>query len=236
MTPNPTGPSASGVGFAVAEAAADENASVVVASRRRDGVGRAVAALPAGAEGRTVDVTDENGVRALFDELGAFDHLVYTAAEPLLSSALADTEIDVVRRFFELRHFGALTAVKYGAPHIRPGGSVGLVGGTAAGRPEPGTTAVSSVLAAMEGPARALAVELSPLRVNVVVPGILRSQMWSGLPQAAREAMYQALEDTLLVGPRVGEPTDVADAFVFLMRNRHMTGSTLTIDGGQTLT
>src|SRR4051812_36619162 len=89
----------SGLGFATAQAVAAEGASVVVASRSRDGVDRAVSALPAGTEGHVVDVTDEADVRALFDRLGAFDHLVYTAADPLMSSTLIGTDIEAVRRF-----------------------------------------------------------------------------------------------------------------------------------------
>jgi NAD(P)-dependent dehydrogenase (short-subunit alcohol dehydrogenase family) len=224
----------SGLGFAAARAAAAAGASVVVASRSQDGVHRAVSALPRGTEGHTVDVTDEAEVRDLFDRLGDFDHLVYTAGEPLMSSALADTDIEAVRKFFEIRYFGALTAVKYGAPHIRTGGSVVLTGGTASTRPQPGTTAVSSVLAAIEGLTRALAVELAPIRVNAVVPTIVRSEMWDGLPADVREGMYDAVGKSLLVG-RIGDAADVADAYLYLMRSRHSTGATVTIDGGAVL-
>jgi NAD(P)-dependent dehydrogenase (short-subunit alcohol dehydrogenase family) len=224
----------SGLGFATAQAVAAEGASVVVASRSPDGVDRAVSALPAGTEGHVVDVTDEADVRALFDRLGAFDHLVYTAADPLMNSTLVGTDIEAVRRFFGIRYFGALAAAKYAAPHIRPGGSIVLTSGTASTRPVIGTTAVSSVLAAVEGLTRALALELAPIRVNAVVPGIVRTELWSGLPEADREALYQGLADTLPIG-RVGEPGDVAQTFVYLMRSRHSTGSTVTIDGGAVL-
>ncbi|AWS47961.1 SDR family oxidoreductase [Streptosporangium sp. 'caverna'] len=225
----------SGLGFATAKAVAAEGASVVVASRSRGGVDRAVSTLPAGTEGHVVDITDGDGVRSFFDRLGAFDHLVYTAGEPLMNGTLAETDIEDVRRFFDIRYFGALTAVKYGAPHIRLGGSVVLTSGTASTRPLRGTTAVSSVLSAIEGLTRALSVELAPIRVNAVVPGIIRTEMWGGLPETDREAMYGALADTLLVGRRVGEPGDVAETYVYLMRNRHSTGSTITVDGGAVL-
>lgn len=224
----------SGLGFAAAYAAGSQGASLVVASRRRTSLDRAVAALPEGTEGHPVDVTYEADVRGLFDRIGAFDHLIYTAGEPLMSSALADTAIDDVRRFFETRYFGALTAVKYGAPLIRPGGSVVLTGGTASTRPQHGTTAVSSVLAALEGLTRALAVEYAPLRVNAVVPTAVRSEMWDGLPEASREAMYSHLANTLLVG-RLGEASDVAQSFLYLMQSDFSTGSILTIDGGAVL-
>jgi NAD(P)-dependent dehydrogenase (short-subunit alcohol dehydrogenase family) len=224
----------SGLGFAAAKAVAAEGASVVVASRSRGGVDRAVSALPAGTEGHVVDVTGEGEVRAFFERLGAFDHLIYTAGDPLMRGSLAETDIEDVRRFFGVRYFGALTAVKYGAPHIRRGGSIVLTSGIASTRPVPGTTAVSSVLSAIEGLTRALSMELAPIRVNAVVPGIIPTELWDGLPEADREGMYNALERSLLVG-RLGEPGDVAEAYVYLMRNRHSTGSTITIDGGGVL-
>lgn len=219
----------------MAKAAAAAGASVVVASRSRAGVDKAVGELPPGAEGHTVDATDENAVRDFFEQIGPFDHLAYTAGEPLMSSALVDTTLEAARRFFRTRYFGALTAVKYAVPHIRPGGSVVLTSGTASTRPVRGTTVVSSVLAAIEGLTRALAVELAPLRVNAVVPGIVRSELWDGLPESERQGMFDALERSLLVGPRVGEPADVVETYLYLMGSRHTTGSTLTVDGGQTL-
>jgi NAD(P)-dependent dehydrogenase (short-subunit alcohol dehydrogenase family) len=226
----------SGLGLAAAKAVGAAGGTAVITSRSRGGLERGLSRLSMGADGHVADITNETEVRALFDRVGAFDHLVYTAAEPLLSTTLAETAIDDARRFLETRFFGALTTVKYASPHLRPGGSIVLTGGTASTRPVRGTTVVASVLAAIEGLTRALAVELAPIRVNAVVPGIIRTEMWSGLPEADRLAMYRAVEEKLLVGPRVGEPGDVAETYLYLMRSRHTTGTTITIDGGDTLT
>jgi NAD(P)-dependent dehydrogenase (short-subunit alcohol dehydrogenase family) len=224
----------SGLGFALAELVTSLGAEVLVASRRQPAVDKAVGALGAKASGRTLDVTDEAAVREFFDSAGPLDHLVYSAAEPLMNGPLAALEITAAREFFATRYFGALTAVKYAAPHVRPGGSITLTGGTASTRPIVGTSVTSSVLAAIEGLTRALALELAPVRVNAVVPSIIRTEMWDGLPQHDREDMYALLEATLPLA-RVGDRGDVAEAYVFLMTNKHTTGSLLTVDGGAVL-
>jgi NAD(P)-dependent dehydrogenase (short-subunit alcohol dehydrogenase family) len=220
----------SGLGFATARAASAEGAAVVVASSSQASVDRALKNLPDGTEGGAVDVTDEAAVRDFFDRIGAFDHLVYTAGEPVLNASLADTEIGTARRFFDIRYFGALTAAKYGAPHVRPGGSIVLTSGIASTRPQGGTAVVSSVVAAIEGLTRALALELAPIRVNAVVPSIIRTEMWGEDP----EELYAAVAASLPLR-RVGEPEDVADAYLYLMRNKHTTGTLLTVDGGAIL-
>ena len=224
----------SGLGFAAAELALAQGARVLVASRGQEAVDKALAALGERAEGRTLDVTDEARVRGFFGTIGDFDHLVYTAGEPLMAATLAETDIEVARRFFGIRYFGALTAAKYAAAHILPGGSITLTSGIASTRPQGGTVVVSSVLSAIEGMTRALALELAPVRVNAVVPSIIRTEMWNGLPEDAREELYASVAAALPLG-RVGERHDVAQAYAYLMTNRHTTGTLLTVDGGAVL-
>ncbi|MEU5111849.1 SDR family oxidoreductase [Streptomyces longwoodensis] len=221
----------SGIGLAVAEAAAAEGAEVVVASRRRESVAGALERLPDGARGHVVDATDEESVRAFFAEVGAFDHLVYTAGESLLMESLAEQDLDRARRFLDTRLWGAYSAVRLGAGSIRPGGSVVLTTGTAARRPLPGTTVAASLCGAMESLTRALALELAPLRVNVVSPGVVRTDLWRDLAEADREGLFRSSAGALPVG-RVGEPADVAEAYLYLMRGGYSTGSVVVVDGG----
>jgi NAD(P)-dependent dehydrogenase (short-subunit alcohol dehydrogenase family) len=224
----------SGLGFALAELVTARGAEVVVASRRQPAVDKAVGALGTGASGRTLDGTDEDAVREFFAVVGPFDHLVYSAAEPVMNAYLAHTDIAAAKDFFATRYFGALTAAKYAFPQVKPGGSITLTGGTASTRPVGGTAVVSSVLAAIEGLTRALALELAPIRVNAVVPSIIRTEMWDGMPARARADMYAAVAAAQPLG-RVGDRMDVAEAYAFLMTNRHTTGTLLTIDGGAVL-
>jgi len=224
----------SGIGLAVAEAAARAGAVAVVASSSPANVAAALARLPAGAEGQVLDVLDEASVRAFFERIGAFDHLVYTAGDTLLIGPLADLALDRARHAFEVRYWGALTAAKYGAPSIRPGGSIVFSSGVAGARPRPGWALGASICAAMEGLTRALAVELAPVRVNIVSPGFVRTPLWRNLPEAEREALYAAAGERLLVG-RVGEADELAEAYLFLMRQGFATGQTFVVDGGGVL-
>ena len=84
-------------------------------------------------------------------------------------------------------------AVKYGSAHIRPGGSITLTNGVAGLRPRKGWTLAASICGAMEALTRALAVELAPIRVNAVCPGVVRTELWSEMTESDREAMYRNL-------------------------------------------
>src|SRR5947207_1736917 len=140
----------SGLGFATAEAAARDGATIVVVSSRQQSVDRARAALPTGTEGYACDLSDEAQIRGLFDRIGAFDHLVYTAGENLRLSALRETQLDEARHFFDIRYWGAFAAVKYASPHIRRGGSIVLTSGAAGARPHKGWTVVASICGGMD--------------------------------------------------------------------------------------
>jgi NAD(P)-dependent dehydrogenase (short-subunit alcohol dehydrogenase family) len=224
----------SGIGFAIAESAAAHGATVIVVSSRKANVDRAVEQLPAGADGRVADLTNPGQVRDLFETLGDLDHLVYTAGDPLLLTPVADLDLDAAREFFTVRYFGALSAVKAAVPHLRGDASITLTTGTAGPRPMPGSTLASSICGAMEGLTRALAVELAPIRVNAVMPGVVRSNLWAQLPDDARAQLYR---DTVATAPlhRVGEVDDIATAYLFYMTQRHATGTVLVLDGGAVL-
>ncbi len=224
----------SGIGLATAGAVADEGGAAVVVSSTPARVDAALALLPDNAEGRVADLTDEAAIRALFAELGSFDHLVYTAGEALQLGPLDETSVADAARALEVRVWGAYAAVKYGHGSIRPGGSIVLSSGTAGPRPSAGWTVGAMICSAMEGLTRALAVELAPLRVNAVRPGLVRTTLWDSLDPTVREGMYEASAAALPVG-RIGEATDVAETFTHLMRNGYTTGTVVTIDGGALL-
>ncbi|HEY6995628.1 MAG TPA: SDR family oxidoreductase [Xanthobacteraceae bacterium] len=224
----------SGIGLATAQAAQREGAAVVVASSRRERLDRALASLPSGAEGEVADVADEAQVRALFERLGAFDHLVFTAGETLQLEALDAMPLERARGFLNVRFWGAFMAAKYGSLRIRAGGSITLTNGIAGLRPRKGWTVAASICGAVEALTRALAVELAPIRVNAVCPGTVRTDLWINLPQSARETMYRDVAQRLLVG-RVGEVDDLAQTYIYLMGEGFSTGQVLVVDGGAVL-
>ncbi|MEJ0004203.1 MAG: SDR family oxidoreductase [Pararobbsia sp.] len=224
----------SGIGFAVAEAAARAGAEVIIASSNPARIAAALERLPEGVRGESLDFTDEAQVSAFFARVGAFDHLVYTAGEALLLKPLADIAIEDAQKAFEVRYWGALRAAKYAGPLIRSGGSITLTSGVASSRPIPGWSIASSILGAMESLTRALAVELAPLRVNAVAPGVLRTEMWDMLSDADREGLYASIAEKMPV-KRVGEPTDVAQTYLYLMQQGFCTGQVIVVDGGHVL-
>jgi NAD(P)-dependent dehydrogenase (short-subunit alcohol dehydrogenase family) len=221
----------SGIGLATAKAAAAAAACVVVASRNPSNVKSALAELPTGSEGYTVDASSSEELAAFFEHVGEFDHLAYTAGDNLVPSTLDVYTPEQGRAFLELRVVRALEAIRLAVPHLRAGGSVTLVSGTAAYRGGAGWFLGSAASGAIVSAARSLAVELAPIRVNVVAPGVVRSPLWTGLPEADREAMFESVGAGLPLG-RVAEVEDVAKAFVHLMDNDYLTGTVSVVDGG----
>jgi len=224
----------SGIGWEVAKQAATQGAAVTIASSNAERVRKAVAELGDPAQGQPLDVSNERAIEEFFAKAGAFDHLAFTAGDSLQLNLLATADLQKARGAFELRYWGALAAVKYGSPHIRPGGSIVLTTGIAALRPQKGWAFGASVCGAMEALTRALAVELAPIRVNAVSPGFVRTNLWQNIPEADREAMYRDTAAKLPVG-RIGEAEDIAQAYLFLMQQGYATGQIVVVDGGGVL-
>jgi NAD(P)-dependent dehydrogenase (short-subunit alcohol dehydrogenase family) len=220
-----------GIGLATARAAAEHGAAVIVASSRQSSVDSALAVLPPDADGRLLDLRNEAAITAFFAGIGPFDHLVFTAGESLFVGPLTDTDINAARAFFEIRFWATLTSVKHAALLLRPGGSITLTSGATTVRPTAGWTVPSGVFGAIEALTRALAVELAPIRVNAVRPGLVRTDLWRTIPDADREALFASYATTLPVG-RTGQPDDIARTYVHLMQQEYSTGTIITVDGG----
>ena len=223
----------SGIGLGVASAVAERGATPIVVSRRQSSVDRALAELPEGTRGATVDLTDQSALDRLAADIGDIEHLVFTAGEPLELVGFTDLTADVIGGFFRTRYVGALSAVHAFAPRITAGGSITLTSGTAAERPGLGVLP-ASVCGAMNALTKALAFELAPLRVNAVAPGVVRSPLWDALSEKDRQVMYDQAAQQLPLG-RVGEVGDAARAYVYCMAQEFGTGIVLTVDGGTTL-
>jgi len=189
--------------------------------------------LPEHARGATLDLTDLPALERLAVDIGDIEHLVFTAGESLELAPLAELTPEVITRFFQTRFVGALTAVRVFAPHITAGGSITLTSGTAADQPGFGALPVS-VCGAMNALTKALAVELAPIRVNVVAPGVVRTPLWVAMSDADRQAMYDQAAQQLPLG-RIGEVADIARAYLYCMEQEFGTGIVLTVDGGTVL-
>ena len=223
----------SGIGFAIAQGALADGAEAVVGSSNPQNVAAAVERLGQGASGHAIDVRTEADVAAFFERIGAFDHLAFTAGDWGGRGAreLADTDLAQAANLFGVRFWGALSAVKHGARSIRPGGSITLTNGMIAHRPRKGTPISTAMAGAIEHLTRGLAVDLAPIRVNAVCPGLIRTEVWSSIPEEGREARFADMTRRQPVA-RIGEPAEVAEAYLYLMRGGYTTGQVLHVDGG----
>jgi NAD(P)-dependent dehydrogenase (short-subunit alcohol dehydrogenase family) len=225
----------SGTGLATARAAAATGAAVTIGSSNPEGLKAALARLPGNCAGSVLDARVEDDIAAFLLRIGELDHLVYTAAPPPAQRPLKDLSLDEARQAFDVRFWGVIAAVKHAAPRIRPGGSIVLTSGTIGVRPAPGAALMASAAGAIEALARGLAVELAPVRVNAVRPGAIRTPMYDMIPEPQREAVFAAIAERTLT-KTVGQADQIAATHLYLMQNRYVTGTVLTVDGGSTLT
>ncbi|MCA0233563.1 MAG: SDR family oxidoreductase [Bacteroidetes bacterium] len=224
----------SGLGLATAQAAAAEGAEVVIVSSNQQRIDKALQTLPVNSKGFSVSLDKEENIKTFFEMIGNFDHLVYTAGENISMSMVDDTEIEKGKDFFTIRFWGAFAAIKYGKPHINEGGSINLMSGNFGQRPAAGYSLGATICGAMDAFTRAMAVELAPIRVNNIAAGIIDTNLWNNMNEADREGFFNHLENTLLL-KRVGQSEDIAQAFVYLMKQTYTTGQSLIIDGGAVL-
>src|SRR6266853_4906454 len=220
----------SGIGLATAELAKREGADVIVASRNVDRLDAAADKLNAIAI--PADVTSDESVTDLFRRCGPVDHVVVTAAQ-LRSGPFKTVSMDDVRATMESKFWGAWRVAR--AAEFRPGGSLTLVSGYLSIRPRPNSAIIGAANGALESLARSLALELAPVRVNAVSPGIIDTPIRAAMPEAARRDMLAKAAASLPVG-RVGVGDDIARQILSFMANGFATGSIVYIDGGALIT
>ncbi|HTP78262.1 MAG TPA: SDR family oxidoreductase [Rhizomicrobium sp.] len=222
----------SGIGFAIAENAESEGANVVVASSNPAKVEAAVKSLSGRATGFTIDVTSEASVETVFSKIGRFDHLVTTAGDwKAKRGPVPDMDLDAAKWNFAVRFWGALAAVKHAHKFIDPNGSITLTDGMVAHRPSKGSAVATAMAGAVEHLTRGLAVDLAPVRVNCVCPGLIRTGVWESIPEDRRAEQFERMTKRQPLS-RVGEPSEAAEAYLYLMRGGYTTGQVLHVDGG----
>lgn len=220
----------SGIGLATAQAAQSAGAKVVITGRDAARLENARVALGGHADARVLDAADETGTRDLFAGLPTIDHVFITAGQLVLDAKLAPATASL-HPALDTRFWGALYAAKYAAPKIRPGGSITFMSGTASRRPLPGAAVATASCGAIDAFARALALDLAPIRVNTIQPGYIDTPLFDGIFGDQRDEILAAAGAKLPVG-RVGRPDEIAQAVLFLMQNGYVTGINLVVDGG----
>jgi NAD(P)-dependent dehydrogenase (short-subunit alcohol dehydrogenase family) len=238
----------SGIGYGVAKNIIESTkAKIVIASSNEKKVEQAVTSLSHldGGKGRVTghsvnldtSVSDDS-IKQFLDIVGNFNHLIYTAADPLYMIPITDISKPKGDKVFGVRYWSLLATIRLALPHMpkSPESSITITSGNVVFRPMKGWGAtLSGVGSAVEGLTRGLAVDLSPIRVNCIAPGAVpETDVWSGMGEEQLAEMVEGLKKKSLTG-RVGRVEDIAEGYVYLLKANFTNGQTLLLDGGEYL-
>ncbi len=213
-----------GIGAAIVRGAAGRGATVIAAGRRAS---EHMFGAVQGVEARAIDIASEASIRAFFAELGPVDHLVVTAAF-VRPGPFRNGSMDDARTSFEGKFWSQYLCARY----AEVSRSILLFSGAYSRRPQPGVSIIAAINGAVEALGRALAVELAPVRVNVVSPGLIQgTDAYAKMPQDVRQAMVDGTAKRL-PARLVGDADSVAGPALSLMASPYATGTVLDIDGG----
>jgi NAD(P)-dependent dehydrogenase (short-subunit alcohol dehydrogenase family) len=242
-----------GIGFGVAEALVEYGAFVTISSSNPsrveaavDKIQKAYPSFKAKISGHACNLGDHNTVEAnlktLLDTVTnsgkqKLDHIAYTAGDALATMELSKIDMDKVLKAGTVRFFGPLMLGKLAPAYMNAGpvSSIILTTGTVSEKPIQGWSAVAPFATGLQGMARALALDLKPLRVNLVSPGAVETELWNTLPSdEARQDLFKRTAERLPTG-RVGQVEDVAESYLYLMRDGNVTGTMVSTNGGALL-
>jgi NAD(P)-dependent dehydrogenase (short-subunit alcohol dehydrogenase family) len=222
-----------GIGLETAKRARAEGADVILTGRNPERLEDAVRALGA-ARSATFDANDSAALEDFFTHLdGPIDHVMVTAGGPYYAP-LAAMDFDEARRALQEHPMLMVGVARYGAGKVRPGGTLLFMGGTGGRSPKAGVGIVSAMTAALPALTASLALEIAPVRINLIAAGFVDTPLSASLLGDQIEERRQELRDTLPIRRVVG-PADIAALAVHIMSNTALTGATYDIDGGQQL-
>lgn len=220
----------SGIGLATALAAKHCGAKVTI-------IGRTLEKLEAAAEKIgdahyfTADMAVRNSIEAVFEKISKVDHLVITAGS-VHAGKIAESDAEQLLIEINEHITGSIFAVKAALALMPPTGSIVLTGGQFSDRPSGnGTSVMALACRGIEAFARELALEIKPIRVNVIAPGYVETPLYDAFTPETRAALLATAAEQLPVG-RIGHPDEIADAILFLLRNGYMNCEVLHVDGG----
>ncbi|HEY1249627.1 MAG TPA: SDR family oxidoreductase [Thermoanaerobaculia bacterium] len=223
----------SGIGLETARLARAEGADVILVARDRDRLQRVAGELGARSTA-AFDATDFERLGRFFEELPSpIDHVLVTGPGPYYAP-LAEFDFDKARRDVDAHVLLAIQVARSAAKTMRPGGTLLLMGGTGGRRTARGLALIGALTAAGPALTKNLALELAPIRVNLIAAGFVDTPLSAEILGDQIEARREQLRRTLPIRRVVG-PADVAALAVHLMTNTAITGATFDIDGGQQL-
>ncbi|KAJ5460827.1 NAD(P)-binding protein [Penicillium daleae] len=244
----------SGIGFAVAEAAFEHGANLVISSSNQAKLDKTVARLkeayPAEFEKQTIttlvcDLSDaanlDTNLEKLFEAATdggtvKLNHIATTAGNGLSLPKLAELTPDAIYNGMTVRYIAPAMMAKFIPKYVvnSPSSSFTITGGLRGQKPAPGWAVVTSSCCAVEGLGRGLALDLKPVRVNVVHPGAVKTELFSMFPGEQLEIMLKMFRDSSTTGT-VGRPEDLAESYIYLMKDEFVTGSVIESNGGALL-
>ncbi|KAF2396334.1 NAD(P)-binding protein [Trichodelitschia bisporula] len=232
----------SGIGNAVASLALAEGANVQISSSKASRVESAVADLrtahpSATVAGHVVDLSNEDtledNVAGLLAAVGPLNHIVFTAGDSLPVYELKDITPALYHKAHTVRVVAPLMVAKHAAKILPPSprSSITLTTGSIASKPIPNWTVVSSLAAAAQGVTRNLAVDMKPIRVNIVAPGVVYTPLWDSWPKEVVETMLEQAKAKTTTG-ETGKVEDVAEAYLYLMKDSNVSGVNIDTNSG----
>jgi NAD(P)-dependent dehydrogenase (short-subunit alcohol dehydrogenase family) len=222
----------SGIGLETARLARTRGADIILTARDPDRLHRA--GLELGASIAAFDATDFGRLERFFQALPApIDHLLVTGPGPCYAP-LAKFDLDTARRDVDAHLLLPLQVTRDAASKVRPGGTLLFMSGTAGRRAVAGLAFIAALTAALPALTKSLALEVAPVRVNLIAAGFVDTPLSASLLRDEIDERRQQLRTTLPIGRVVG-PADIAALAVHLMTNTAVTGATFDIDGGQQL-
>ncbi len=223
----------SGMGLATAVAANSLGAELILAGRSIEKLQQANDLLSGQAAIHALDAAQPEELQAFFAQIGRFDHLLTPGASVSIGS-FTQMAYEDEHNSYQSKFWGQYYAAKFAASNLNSGGSITFFSGCWAHRPVRGSAIPASINGAVESLARALALELAPLRVNVICPGIVDTPLFSAMPETERKAFFEQTAKNLPLN-RIGKPEDIAQTAVYLMCNEFTTGTTIFVDGGDSI-
>lgn len=175
----------------------------------------------------------EANVKGLLEKAGPLNHVVFTAGDSLATMPLEEAEVDKIIQAGMVRYFAPLMVAKHAAKVLdkSPSSSITFTTGSVSEKPIPNWSVVNGFATAIQGTTRGLALDLKPIRVNLVSPGAVLTPLWDGIPKEAREQTFRSFESKMATG-KMGQAEDVAEAFLYAMKDKNLTGSMISTNGG----
>ena len=223
-----------GMGFATAQLLANQDNEIIMVSKTKERIEKAAKEIGKNVMPKTLDFTDELSVKNFFEEIGNFDHLLLIGAGLPAWGAFTQFETQALKNAFDTKFFGYYYSSKHAIPYLRKDGSILMVIGGAARKGMPGTAGLAAVNGALLAMGKTMAVELAPIRINIVSSGVVDTPAYNWMTEEQKEAFFQQIGEKLPVG-RIGKPNEIAHIIEAITDNQFMTGAIIDIDGGGSL-